>query len=272
MNAVIAYLKDAKLGIFGAGHLGQALALSLLYAGLPNHRLALCHNGSPVTRRKLVQLGLGKYVFDPATVASSARVLFYTVRPALYKSIAGHTLKRDAVFVSFLAGVPLGRIPLVLADRQKVRVMTSGPETIQRQRGVAAYFPGDSAAVAEILSALNLKLFAMTREDELDAFTAFGPCLHIALTEWERMGHSVNEAELFAAAKKFHLARFDELLEWARSAQPRYLSSGDLVRYMAQAATPGGVTEAILDAIHSGSNLSGALAAGVERCRNLCPD
>lgn len=262
---------EAKLGIFGAGHLGQALAQGLLSAGLPKQQLALCHGGSPATQRKLAELGLLECVFSPEEVVGMARILFYTVRPQSYRTIAAHALRADTVLVSLLAGVPLERLPLRLPGKQMVRVMTSAPETIRLGRGIAAYFSTGDTAVPGILSALKLKLFALSHEEDLDAFTAFGPCLHIALTEWERMGRAVDEAELCDAANRFNLTGFNELLQWARAAQPRNLSPSDLARYLVQAATPGGVTEAILSAIRSGQSLSAALAQGVARCRSLRP-
>jgi pyrroline-5-carboxylate reductase len=149
--------------------------------------------------------------------------------------------------------------------------MVSGPDTIKQQRGIAAQFPKNNPLVQGILSALKFKVFPLAGEEELDAFTAFGPCLHVALTEWERSGRKANDAELIAAAQRFNLPDCEELLHWARSAQPVHLSANDLARYVAGAATPGGVTEAILLAIRAGQSLSSALAHGVEHSRRLRP-
>ncbi|HTI98585.1 MAG TPA: NAD(P)-binding domain-containing protein [Dongiaceae bacterium] len=265
------HLGGSPLGVFGGGHLGQVLAQSLLAAGLPRQQLVLCHGGNPATQQKLVTLGLQQNVASPGEVAGRAKIIFYTVRPQSYRAIEGMAGQPDLIFASFLAGVPLDRLPLALPESQKVRIITSGPETIRQHRGIAALFPENSVVVSELLAALKLRCFALAREEDMDAFTAFGPCLQLALAEWGRTGRSVDETELLRAAQQFNVPQIGQLLAWARSAQPENLSARDLDDYLAQAATPGGVTEAILTAIRSGLSLPAALAQGVTRSRQLRP-
>ena len=59
------------------------------------------------------------------------------------------------------------------------------------------------------------------------------------------------------------------LVRWAHSVPPKGLSNDEQKRYLTQATTPGGVTDAILAAIRTGMRLPAALERGIERSREL---
>jgi pyrroline-5-carboxylate reductase len=64
----------------------------------------------------------------------------------------------------------------------------------------------------------------------------------------------------------------EEVVAWAQSVRPRDLSASVLSRYLNDAATPGGVTEAILKAMNTGCSLVASLEYGMQRSRELAPE
>jgi pyrroline-5-carboxylate reductase len=269
MENIYQFLGTSTLGMFGAGHLGRAMARGLLDAGFPSHKLTICHRGSADTHRQLMESGLSECIVDCKEVICRSKIVLYVVRPQDYRSLADFTIPPDCLLVSFLAGVELGRIPLSLAESQRVRVMPSAPDTLRRQNGIAAIYPSDNVVAQAILSALKLRIFPLKNEADIHAFTALGPCLPIALTYWEGLGCKVDENELLDIAARFDLPEYSRVLQWARSVQPRNLSAEERDCYIAQATTPGGVTEAILGEIKVGRRLSVALVRGIHRSREL---
>lgn len=269
MENTYRFLGSSILGVFGAGHLGRAIARGLLDAGFPRHKLAVCHRGSEDTYRQLIESGLSECVAAPVEVIRHSKIVLYLVRPQDYKSIGGYAMRTDSLLVSFLAGVPLKRLPVSLPEGQRVRVMTSAPDTLRQKNGIAAIYPPGNIIVQEILAALKLHVFTLHHEADFHAFTALGPCLPIALIYCQDLGRSVDEGQLLETAARFNLPDYPQVLSWARTVQPQDRSPEERDRYIAQAATPGGVTEAILEEIKRGKHLSVALERGVQRSREL---
>lgn len=262
-------LMAEEIGLFGAGHLGRAIAQGLIDAGFPRQRLTMCHRGSAATGQALAAAGLADRVVDRGELLRRSRIILYLVRPQDRRAIEGCRFREDALLVSFLAGIPLDRLPVRMPGIRKVRVMTSAPDTLRLKNGLAAMVPADCAEVSGILAALRLRVIALRRESDLHAFTAFGASLPIALTCWEGLGHDVDEPELIQAALGVGLDGWDEVVAWARAVQPRGLAARELNDYLAQSTTPGGVTEAILKAMARGRPLSAALERGIQRSREL---
>jgi len=265
MEIIEAFIGNSSLGLFGAGHLGRTVACGLLAAGFPREKLFLCHRGSAETARQLESAGLTDRVVPAAEVTGRSKILLCTVRPQDCAALADYTLLPDAILVSFMAGVFLERIPVRPATVRRVRVMTSAPDTIARKNGIAAVYPADDEIAREIVAALQLRVFPLTNEADIHAFTALGPCLPIALAYWESLGKSIDEDGLMDTAALFGLPSYRRIIDWADAVRPRNLSASERDRYLAQAATPGGVTEAIVKAIAQGLPLPDALVRGVER-------
>jgi pyrroline-5-carboxylate reductase len=269
MKNLYQFLGTSTLGMFGVGHLGRAIACGLLDAGFPRQKLIVCHRGSADTQWQLAESGLSECVAACSEVVRHSKVILYVAQPQNYKSLADYTMRADSLLVSFLAGIPLGRIPVTLAENQRVRIMTSSPDTLRRKNGIAAIYPADNIVAHEILAALKLRIFPLQHEADIHAYTALGPCLPIALTYWEGLGYEVDEAELFDVAARFGLHKYPQVLEWARTVQPIGLSTEERDRYIAQATTPGGVTEAILREMKAGQRLSTSLLRGIHRSQEL---
>jgi pyrroline-5-carboxylate reductase len=263
------FLEHSTIGLFGAGHLGRAVATGLLAAGLPAENLAICHRGSERTERELAAAGLAARVAHPETVVAQSRILLYLVRPQDRAAIGDWPVREDALFISFMAGVPLAAIPVRLPESQRVRVMTSAPDTLRRRNGIAALFPADSPLAAEILVSLGLRVIGLQRESDIHSFTALGPCLPIALAYWDGLGREISPSEILQTAQDFALPDYAPILHWALATRPTGLAGESLQQYVAQAATPGGVTETIINAIDEGATLSRALARGIRRSQEL---
>jgi pyrroline-5-carboxylate reductase len=268
-DLITQFLGDSTIGLFGAGHLGRAIASGLLAAGLPRRNLSICHRGSEETERVLDTEGLADLVVSREQVVFRSRILLYLLRPQSYKVIQDFNVREDSLFVSFLAGVPLKNLPVGVACKQCIRVMTSAPDTLRRRNGIAALYPADNPLMRELLDSLGLRVVSLGQESDMHAFTALGPCLPIVLTYWESAGCNVDDKELLETAKKFGLSDYQPILQWAHSVRPRQLSPGEIDHYLAQATTPGGITDAILSAMRNGMSLSAALQRGIERSQEL---
>jgi pyrroline-5-carboxylate reductase len=263
------FFGTSTLGIFGAGHLGRAIACGLLEAGFPRCKLTICHRGSIDTHRQLVESGLSECITDGKEVIGRSKIVLFTVRPQDYGALADYTIPSGTLLVSFLAGIPLERIPAPLVADRRARIMTSAPDTLRRKNGIAAIYPANNVVAQEIMAALKLRIFPLQYETDIHVFTALGPCLPIALTYWEGLGRRIDEKELLDTAAKFGLPGYSQILEWARAVQPRNLSTEECNRFIAHATTPGGVTEAILKGITEGQPLSAALELGIHRSLEL---
>lgn len=263
------FLGDSKIGLFGAGNLGRAITKGLLTAGFPGSKLRICHRGSEETSRELAVAGLADLVAPCDFVVHNSRILLYLVRPQNLQAIRGYNLREDCIIISFLAGVPLNNLPIHLPSVQRVRIMTSAPDTLQERNGIAALYPADSVLAIELLNSLGLRIINLRQESSIHAFTALGPCLPIVLTYWESVGRNINDRELLETAKEYGLPDYKGILQWAHSIRPKKLSREGIKHYLAQATTPGGVTDAILTAMKACTSLSASLKRGIERSQEL---
>jgi len=266
------YLDGQAIGIFGAGHLGRAVAYGLLRLGLPRNQIILCHRGTQATRNELAADGLDDMVVEAAELVSRSTIVLYLVRPQQHDAIEKYRVRADSLFVSFLAGIPLQRIPVDVSDDNRIRVMTSAPDTLRRRCGLAALYATHAAAsgpILEILESLGLRIVLLSRETDIHAFTALGPCLPIALTYWSSLGNTIDEIEILEVARRHTLPNCDAILQWALSTHSLSVLNDERSQHLAQAVTPGGVTDAIISAINNGMRISQALDRGIERSREL---
>ena len=136
-------------------------------------------------------------------------------------------------------------------------------------RAIAAVYPAANPEVRALLELIGTRGYPLRREPDMHAFTVLGPCLPAALALWESLGRTVEERDILDVAERFELPDPVGILKWARDVQPRGLPGSALGSYLDQAATAGGVTEAIQQAIRDGESLIDALWSGIHRSRQL---
>ena len=270
-SGTIDRLRGTSLGVFGAGHLGRAISTVLVRNGFPLSRLLVCHGGSPETAALLAEAGLSTRVVRADELTRRSGIILYTVRPQQVNAIERCELRNDALLISFLAGIPRAHIPVLVPSSNRFRVMISAPDTIVEAGAIGAAYPDGNLVVAELLSALGIEQFPLNDEDELHAFTALGVCLPIVLASWRAQGRAVDDGELSRCAQKHDLDNYERILEWAHRAEPRFETAAARDASLLKAATPGGVTEAMIGQIRTGASVSETLERGIRRSRELQP-
>ena len=264
-----AHLDGAALGVFGVGHLGSVIASGLIQNDFPISRLLVCHGGSPETAVRLADAGLSERIVQANELTQRSRIILYLVRPQNLNAIGNCELLNDALIISFLAGTPLARIPLGIVQGNRVRVMPSAPDTIVRGKAIGGVYPSGNPVVEELLRALGIEQIFLDKESDMHVFTALGVCLPIVLAYCKAQGKCVDEEELIDCAQRHGLGNFEKILEWTHSAEPHFETQIEQEAYMKKAATPGGVTEAMLHRIKAGGSLTQAIEGGIIRSEEL---
>lgn len=268
-SRTFAWLDGAAVGVFGAGHMGRAITAGLVRNGFPISRLFVCHGGSSETAARLAEAGLSERIVEAAELTRKSRIILYLVRPQNVDAIQRCELNADALIISFLAGTPLVRIPVRIAQGNRVRVMTSAPDTLVQGRAIGGVYPRGNFVAEELLRALGIEQFILKDESDMHAFTSLGVCLPIVLACGRAQGTTVDEEELVRCAQKHGLGNYEKILEWAHLAEPRFGTRAAREDYVAKAATPGGVTEAMVKRIREGGSITDALESGILRSREL---
>ena len=268
-SRTLAHLNGAALGVFGVGHLGRVIASGLIHNDFPISRLLVCHGGSPETAARLAEAGLSERIVQASELAQRSRIILYLVRPQNLNAIKNCELIKDALIISFLAGTPLARIPVRIVQGNTVRVMPSAPDTIVKSKAIGGVYPPGNPIVEELLCALGIEQIFLDKESDMHGFTALGVCLPIVLAYWRAQGKAVDEEELIDCAQRHGLGNFEKILEWTHGAEPQFETKTEREAYMKKAATPGGVTEAMIDRIKAGGSLTQALESGIHRSEVL---
>jgi pyrroline-5-carboxylate reductase len=182
-SRTFAHLNGAALGVFGVGHLGRVIASGLIQNDFPISRLLVCHGGSAETAARLAEAGLSERIVQASELAQRSRIILYLVRPQNLNAIKNCELINDSLLISFLAGTPLARIPVRMAQGNRVRVMTSAPDTIEKRKAIGGVCPPGNPIVEELLCALRVQQIFLDKESDMHAFTALGRC---GLPRWRR--------------------------------------------------------------------------------------
>lgn len=251
-----------QIGILGCGHLGQAIARTLIGMGFDRRNLLLSHRGSPQTREALDAYGLSTCLTDSRTLFSQARIVLLTIRPQDLPTIKETAAPEETVVASCMAGVSAELLRKVFR-RTVHRMMFSGPDTLLRGCGVAAVVP-ENRLLGLLLSAIRVERLPVASEDDLDVFTA-GVCLPAAMlftddtaAQRSAIGRLAAEYPLLAA-----------LYAWAETNTPRFPDGAERDAYAKRMITQGGVTEAIVNGLCAGDPLDVALRKGIARTKEL---
>jgi pyrroline-5-carboxylate reductase len=250
-----------NIGIIGAGHLGRALAKCFIAAGVPAAGIRISFSGSTHTFSLLQQQGLAQMVCSSQAVAKQSDVIFIAVRPGSITSLADIAFNKQATIVSCMAGCPTGLLEKTLRH-EVYRIMPSSPVTIENSSAVCAIYP-QNKGLAHLLTSAGFVLYPLAEENLFDIFTAC-VCLPAAFLQLQVAGANYNNDE---AVKHFsqQFAPFGQLFHWANTLTPLNLSLQNKLDYIHRMATPGGITEAMVNSIKNGDGLITALEKGIAR-------
>jgi len=137
-------LKDKKIGIVGAGNMGEALISGLVQSRSSAPENIIC---SDVRKDKLKAAKEAYGVATTAnniTVVSTSEIIIYAVKPQIMATVLRETadaLDMSKLVISIAAGVPLVAIESCLnKDLRLIRVMPNIPASVKE--GAAAIAPG----------------------------------------------------------------------------------------------------------------------------------
>lgn len=255
--------KLCRIGIIGAGHLGRAIAETLIASGFPQDRIMLSHAGNPETLEALREAGLEPNLVDNKTICKRASVIFITVPPGAFASLHSLPLPCEGLIVSSIAGIPRA-VLRKLFGVEVVRMMPSGPDTIRRHKGIAAIFPGNEL-LEDLLRWTGMQVHILPDEETMHVFTA-GVCLPAAILASRAAGDDPDE-EIADAIHKYPL--LSPIYAWAKDVLPESLSGSGSEAYITEMSTPGGITEEVVSKVKEGNTISVAIEAGIARSRKI---
>lgn len=251
-----------KIGIVGCGHLGQAIARSLLRHGLEKKNLLISIRGNHKTIQRLGELDMASCLAANGRLFEEAQVVFITVRPQDILELKDTVQQGKALVVSCMAGVSAELLNKMWGT-QVYRMMLSGPDTILNGKGVAAMYP-EHEQLIPLLCAMGLTYIQTNTENDLNTFTA-GVCLPAALLKADNPAG--NEQAILRIGKEYPL--ISKLFAWASTVLPSFENSTDREAYINRMITRGGVTDAIIKSLASGAPLDDALKEGIARTKEI---
>lgn len=255
-------LNNLKVGIIGCGHLGQAIALSLVSQGLERENLLISYRGNPLTYKKLEAQSLALCLTTNERVFHESGIVLITIKPQDILEIKETDVSSKAIIVSCMAGVTIELLKRILRT-DVYRMMFSGPDTIVSGEGVAAMYP-EHAHLKLLLNSINLTHIKTTTESDLNIFTA-GVCMPAALLKVENP--TEHRRAIDRIGKEYPL--LSELFAWAVRVLPHFHNSVDKEAYVERMITKGGVTDAIINNLTSGAPLDAALRKGIARTKEI---
>ncbi|KPU44771.1 pyrroline-5-carboxylate reductase [Oxobacter pfennigii] len=255
-------LNNLKVGIIGCGHLGQAMAGSLVNQGLEKENLLISYKGNPLTYQKLEVQGLASCLTTNQRLFQESGIVLITVRPQDILELKETVVSSKVLIVSCMAGVPIELLNRILS-MDVYRMMCSGPDTIVSGKGIAAIYP-EHEHLKLLVRSINLTHIKVMSENDLDIFTA-GVCMPAALLKSE------NSAERKMAVERIGMEYplISELYAWALKALPHFHSSLDKKKYIERMITKGGVTDAIINSLANGVPFDVALKKGIARTKEI---
>lgn len=243
-----------NIGIIGAGHIGQALALKLRDIGFPTDNLKLSYNGSIFTFSDLYDNELVDNIADNSKIVDTSDIIIVSVPPQMFKKLGEFNLDDSTTVISFMAGVKTSDIKKQTGSSNVVRVIPTGSDTIRDSSAIAGVY--NSCDIADCMfDLLGFDTFNVECEDDLNYMIIAG-CLPAVFAK-------VDYDENIDDIKKFS-ENFPLFMDVAKKANDLVPSEGR-DEFIKNTATKGGVTEAIIEALDGGMSLFDALNAGLDR-------
>ncbi len=267
VERILDFMSIGTIGIIGCGHLGRTIAEELINHSLPKERLMVSYGGRASILERIRKAGLLENIADNAEICKNSNIIFITVRPQSIEGLKGLSFSKEDLVVSCMAGVSSTVLERVLGVNI-TRIMPSGPDTIKEGKGIVAIHPR-SDILMDILSHMGLKVFEMSDEEMMHAFTV-GVCFPAALlaAEGKAPNGAENEAGSVEAIEKEYPG-FREIYLWAKGVLPNFDSDEKRQEYVKKMSTKGGITEAIVDSLNSGSTFLEALRVGITKSREI---
>jgi len=255
-------LNNLKIGIVGCGHLGQAIANSLIDRGLERQNLLISYRDNPRTYEILNAQGLTSCLSTNQEIFQKAGIILITIKPQDITGLITIPISEKAFVVSCMAGVSTELLYQILGINV-YRMMFSGPDTIVSEKGVAAMYP-EHEHLKMLLRCMNLKHIKTITEDNLDVFTA-GVCMPAAILTTKNPGQQ--QEAIDKIGKEYPL--LSELYLWAIKILPCFQNNIEKEGYVARMITKGGITEAITNSLMAGEPLDIALRKGINQTQEI---
>ena len=259
------------IGFVGAGNMAEAILQGVIAAGIFAPEAVLISDVRAERLTELAQQYGVQPVDDNPSLAAKADILVLSVKPKTIRdalsSMRGH-LRNDTLVVSIVAGTRIADIVAILGDVPIIRVMPNTPALINE--GASALYPNDRARplltkIRNIFACVG-EAVVVDEESLIDAVTAVsgsGPAYYFLMMEkMIEAAVSLGLPEETAKTLVIQTARGAALL--ASQAAGDNQTPGDLAR---KVATPGGTTEAALNALGEGG--FGGLVEGAIRKAHL---
>ncbi|AWX33213.1 pyrroline-5-carboxylate reductase [Methanosphaera sp. BMS] len=248
-------ITENKIGIIGAGNIGQSLIIKLLKEGYPEENIKLTYRGSIFTFEKIYDNNLVDMISDNSRIVEESDILILSVPPQAFKQIGDFGLKEDNLVISFMAGISIDEIKKQTGSDNVVRVMPTGPDTILDSNAIAGVYPENDDA-CELLDLLDIDYYILDMEDDMKYMTLIG-CLPAVYCVYDY--ESVENKEVVDKfSKEFPL--FKELSYKASLLVP----NEDKEEFVKKVATPGGVTQKILFSLDNGESFYDSLVIALD--------
>lgn len=267
-------MADARIGFIGAGQMGRALARGFVTAGLTDAELIFASDPDAAALERFVQDVPGSQLVETnARLVQDVDLIFLAVKPQTMRAVSDslrEARKQDRLFVSIVAGIPIGQLCIALDTQRIIRVMPNTPCLVGRGASAYALGPGasaeDGAVIGRYLRAVGIAI--ELDELHLDAVTGLsgsGPAYVYQVIEamsdgGVRAGLPRDVARQLAA-------------HTVRGAAEMVIQTGEHPAVLKDKVTsPGGTTIAGLEALEKGglrTALISAIQAATQRSREL---
>lgn len=249
-----------NIGIIGAGHIGQALALSLLEKKYPRENIQLSYNGSIFTFSDLYDNNLDELIHNNSDIVKSCSIIILSVPPQNFRQIGEFGLDEDVLVISFMAGISIDTIKRQTGSNNVVRIIPTGPGTIRNYNAIAGVYP-ENKKVNTIFKLLEIDYYVLDNENQMKYMVLAG-CLPAV--------YSVVDAQLDENKEAIGkiAEEFSDFIEISSKAE-KLVPKSNKEEFVKEVSTPGGVTEAIINSLSEGKSLYDSLIKGLERNEEL---
>jgi pyrroline-5-carboxylate reductase len=253
-----------RVGFAGAGNMAGAMARGWTAGEGGPETMLFCDLDAERAERLAAEVG-GETRADLATLAADSDIVILAVKPAALDDAAAD-LRGARALISILAATPLARLTETLPGVPVLRLMPNQP--VEVRRGVLVHPPADALApeLAERLLDLLGVLGTLVElpEERIDAAMAVmsSSPAYVALFAERLADAGTREGLDPATAAELVAATIAGTAEQLRVREPQVLK--------AAVASPGGATEAGLEALERGgfgAAIDDAVNASLERFR-----